>query len=61
MDQRIDQWTNRWTEISRIEMRAPHLKNDDFTIDFAIFTKALQTDRLTNQRPDQPTDGHTIL
>ena len=32
-------------------------KNDDFPIDFAIFTKALRTDGPT----DRSTDGHTLL
>ena len=31
-------------------------KNDDFTIDFAIFTKALPTDGRTDGRTDRPTD-----
>ena len=38
-----------------------HAKNDDFPIDFAIFTKALPTDRPTDGPMDQPTDGHTLL
>ena len=33
-----------------------HAKNDDFSIDFAIFTKALPTDRQTDQPTDQRTD-----
>jgi len=36
-----------------------HSKNNHFPIDFAIFTKALQTDRLTNGRTDGRTDGQT--
>ena len=32
-----------------------HAKKHDFPIDFAIFTKALRTDR----RTDGPTDGRT--
>ena len=36
-----------------------HAKNDDFPIDFAIFTKALPTDRRTNRRTDGPTDRPT--
>ena len=36
-----------------------HAKNDDFSIDFAIFTKALPTDRRTNGPTDQRTDGPT--
>ena len=38
-----------------------HAKNDDFPIDFAIFTKALRTDRRTDGPTDGPTDGHTLL
>ena len=34
-----------------------HAKNDDFPIDFAIFTKALPTDGPT----DRPTDGRTDI
>ena len=34
-----------------------HAKNDDFSIDFAIFTKALPTDR----RTDGPTDRRTDI
>ena len=34
-----------------------HAKNDDFPIDFAIFTKALRTDRPTDGWMDGPTDG----
>ena len=37
------------------------LKNDNFPIDFAIFTKALPTDRRTDGPTDGPTDGHTLL
>ena len=33
-----------------------HAKNDDFSMDFAIFTKALRTDGPTNQPTNQPTD-----
>ena len=36
-----------------------HAKNDDFPIDFAIFTKALRTDRPTDRPTDQPTDQWT--
>ena len=36
-----------------------HAKNDDFPIDFAIFTKALPTDQPTDQRTNGPTDGPT--
>ena len=31
-----------------------HAKNDDFPIDFAIFTKALPTDQRTDGRTDIP-------
>ena len=45
--------TNEWIDMQYmcIDMQ----KNDDFPIDFAIFTKALRTDRPT----DRPTDGPT--
>jgi len=33
-----------------------HAKNDDFPIDFAIFTKALPTDRPTDRQTDRRTD-----
>ena len=33
-----------------------HAKNDDFPIDFAIFTKALRTDQRTNGPTDQRMD-----
>ena len=48
-------------------------ENDDFLTDFAIFTKALRTDRRINgpmdqrtngpmdQRTNGPRDGHTLL
>ena len=36
-----------------------HAKNDDFPIDFAIFTKALRTDGRTDQRTNGPTDQRT--
>ena len=36
-----------------MDMQYIYAKNDDFPIDFVIFTKALPT--------DGPTDGHTLL
>ena len=36
-----------------------HAKNDDFPIDFLIFTKALPTDRRTDGPTDGPIDGRT--
>ena len=46
-----------------IYMHGP-AKNNDFPTDFAIFTKALQTNRRTkgptDRRTDGPTDGHTF-
>ena len=36
-----------------------HAKNDDFPIDFAIFTKALPTDQPTDRRTNRRTDGRT--
>ena len=36
-----------------------HAKNNDFSIDFAIFAKALRTDGPTDQPTDRPTDGRT--
>ena len=35
------------------------LKNDDFTTDFAIFTKPLRTDQQTDLPTDRPTDRRT--
>ena len=35
--------------------------NDDFPIDFAIFTKALRTDGPTDQPTDRPTDQRTDI
>ena len=37
-----------------------HARNDDFPIDFALFTKALRTNGPTDGPTDQPTDGHTL-
>ena len=34
-------------------------ENDDFPIDFAIFTKALRTNGPTDRRTDGPTDRRT--
>ena len=36
-----------------------HAKNDDFPINFAVFTKALRTNGPTDRRTDGPTDGRT--
>ena len=36
-----------------------HAKNNDFPIDFTIFTKALRTDGPTDQRTNGPTDRRT--
>ena len=36
-------------------------KNNDFSIDFAIFTKALPTDRPTDRRTNGPTDRRTDI
>ena len=59
MDGWIDRWTEWWTDRQN-NGRTDHgmgghamyvhgyAKNNHFPIDFAIFTKALQTDRLTN-------------
>ena len=42
-----------------------HAKNNDFLIDFAIFTKVLRTngptDRPTDGPTDGPMDGQTLL
>ena len=38
-----------------------HAKKHYFPIDFAIFTKALRTDKPTDGPTDRPTDGHTFL
>ena len=48
-------WTGQWMDETAIYMHR-HAKNSDFSIDFAIFTKALQSDR----RTDKPTNGHTL-
>ena len=55
--------TNKWMDMQHtcLDMQ----KNDDFPIDFAIFTKALWTDGPMDQPTDGPTDGptdkHTLL
>ena len=62
----IEKWTDwqnngrtgQWMDGHAIYMHR-HAKNNDFPIDFVIFTKALRTDGPTGQRTDEPTDGRT--
>ena len=49
-----DVWMDRWT--CNI-----HAKNDDFPIDFVIFTKALPTDQPTDPPTDGPMDQRTDI
>ena len=62
MDRIMDRQTVWWTErpINGWTCNI-HAKNDDFPIDFAIFTKALPTDRLTDQPTDRRTDQRTDI
>ena len=54
-DRIMGRQANEWMDMQYLCMNMQ--KNDDFPIDFAIFTKTLPTDQPT----DRPTDGHTLL
>ena len=64
MDQQIDRtmdrqnngWTGQGMDRDAMDMHR-RAKHNDFSIDFAIFTKALRTNRRTNG----PMNGHTLL
>ena len=57
MDRRIGGQANEWMDMQYtcIEIQ----KNDDLSIDFVSFTKALQTDQQTNRPTYGPTNGPT--
>ena len=51
-------WTDQQMDGYAIVMHR-HAKNNDFSIDFTIFTNALRTDQPTDGPTDRPTDGPT--
>ena len=54
-----DGWTNGWTMFHSDTDAIDASENDDFATDFAIFTKALRTNRWTNRQTNGPTDRQT--
>jgi len=60
MDRQKNGRTDQLMDGHEIYLRR-HAKGNDFPVDFAIFTKALQTNRWIDRPTGRPTDGHTLL